>query len=220
LRLYHLLPAEYGLSNIEYRRLKIAQLSDLNDPFELVAADYSDPLHRKIWNGWRQAQEKKWGMLCFSKTWHNPVLWSHYADKHRGMALGFDVDDSLLMPVRYTNNRTKLDVIRLRNEGRLTAEHMNRLMRTKFVDWEYEREVRTYASLQERDPETGLFFVHFNESLRLREVIAGPLCTLTKSDIASKIHEEHHSVKLVKARLAFKTFRVVTQNRGFGGGAA
>jgi hypothetical protein len=28
--------------------------------------------------------------------WHNPLLWSHYADRHRGMALGFDTDDAIL----------------------------------------------------------------------------------------------------------------------------
>lgn len=215
MRLYHLLSARHGLDDIRHRRLKIAQLSDLNDPFELVAADHSDRLQRQIWRGWRQAQEQKWGMLCFSRAWHNPVLWSHYGDKHRGLALGFDVDDSLLMPVHYTRNRIKLDMVKLQEDGKLTQDHMKKLMRTKFSDWRYESEVRTYASLEERDPVTGLYFVSFGESLRLREVIAGPLCTLREGEILSQIQSEDSPVKTIKARLAFTKFRVVTQKQRF-----
>jgi hypothetical protein len=48
-------------------------------------------------------------MLCFSRDWHNPVQWSHYADKHRGICLGFDVPDSLLVPVQYTKEPPKLN---------------------------------------------------------------------------------------------------------------
>jgi hypothetical protein len=218
-RLYHLLSAQHGLSNIERRQLKIAQLSDLNDPFELVAANHSDPLHRQIWRGWRREQENRWGMLCFSKSWHNPVLWSHYGDKHRGLALGFDVDDSMLMPVKYTENRIKIDVVRLQQEGKLTPDHMNRLMRTKFSDWKYEREVRIFSSLKEKDPQTGLYFVSFSDELTLREVIAGPLCELSESEIASKVHSKDNPVIISKARLAFTKFRVVPQRQGFKPGA-
>ncbi len=219
MRLYHLLASHHGLSNIRHRRLKIAQLSDLNDPFEFAAANHTDPLDRRIWNGWRKEQEKKWGMLCFSKTWHNPVLWSHYGDKHRGLALGFDVDDELLMPVSYTQDRIKIDVIKLREAGKLTADHMNKMMRTKFTDWKYEREVRIFASLNEIDPDSGLYFANFNDSMRLKEVIAGHYCELTEEEILSNVQPQDSAVNLTKARLAFTKFRVVTQRHGFKTGA-
>jgi hypothetical protein len=36
IRVYHFVGAEYGLDDIRRRRLKIATIDDLNDPFELL----------------------------------------------------------------------------------------------------------------------------------------------------------------------------------------
>lgn len=41
------------------------------------------------------------GILCFSKNWNNPVQWAHYADKHKGFCLGFDVPDEHPTKVTY-----------------------------------------------------------------------------------------------------------------------
>lgn len=215
MRLYHLLSSEYALENIEYRRLKIAEIGDLNDPFELVAVDQSDKQQRVIWRNWRKDQEKKWGLLCFSKSWKSPVLWSHYADKHKGMALGFDVDDQLLMPVKYTRKRLNLDVEKLFDTGKLDQVLMNKLMRTKFLDWAYEKEVRVYASLTVKDPVKGLYFADFSQKMKLKEVIAGPLCAINEATISKHLNKEDANVKLIKARLAFQTFDVVRNKKGF-----
>jgi hypothetical protein len=40
LRLYHFTSSEYAISDIGLRRLKVARLADLNDPFELMALDF------------------------------------------------------------------------------------------------------------------------------------------------------------------------------------
>lgn len=37
---------------------------------------------------------KNKGLLCFSDNWKSPVMWAHYAAKHHGICLGFDVPDS------------------------------------------------------------------------------------------------------------------------------
>jgi hypothetical protein len=43
LRAYYLLTSQYALENLRHRRLKIAQLDDLNDPFDLWALAQPDP---------------------------------------------------------------------------------------------------------------------------------------------------------------------------------
>ena len=96
MRVYHFTKADYAQKNLRNRRLKIAEFHDLNDPFELLGAELTKSTHRQIFSGWKETIEKKWGVLCFSRSWHNPVLWSHYSDKHRGICLGFDVADSFL----------------------------------------------------------------------------------------------------------------------------
>lgn len=215
MKLYHLLPTQFALQNLKYRRLKIAQINDMNDPFELIAADHSNKEERSIWRGWKKSQEDKWGVLCFSKTWRNPVLWSHYGDRHKGMCLGFEVADDLLMPVRYTKKRIKIDIAQYLALGKLDTKLMSTLLRTKFFDWRYEKEVRTFAELEIKDQETGLFFCDFYEKMKLVEVIAGPLCDEEEETIRSFLHLEDSGVKLTKSRLAFQSFDVVENKQGF-----
>lgn len=39
---------------------------------------------------------EKYGLLCFCETWQSPLLWNHYADRHKGICLGFDVRETVL----------------------------------------------------------------------------------------------------------------------------
>jgi len=215
MRLYHFLSAKYGLDDLEHSRLKIAQFRDLNDPFELAAADISDPLNRQILRGWKNDIQTKWGVMCFSRSWRNPVLWSHYADKHRGLCLGFDVADQFLLPIKYSKNRIKIDFVQLQKSGALNQNVMLRLLGTKFVDWKYEKEVRLCSELKEQDLKTGLFYCEFSDDLRLVEVIAGPLCELTEKEIRDTRSACSHSVKIIKSRLAFQKFNIVENKQGF-----
>jgi hypothetical protein len=87
MKLYYLTPARYALSALALRRLKIARLAELNDPFELLAVDAETPLHREFFRRVKEKINATHGVLCFSRSWKNPVLWGHYADKLRGVAL-------------------------------------------------------------------------------------------------------------------------------------
>jgi hypothetical protein len=42
IRVYHLTPTKYAISDIEHGRLKVARFSDLNDPFELLALSFKE----------------------------------------------------------------------------------------------------------------------------------------------------------------------------------
>jgi hypothetical protein len=37
--------------------------------------------------------DNRFAMLCCGKRWFNSLLWNHHAEDHRGLRLGFDVDD-------------------------------------------------------------------------------------------------------------------------------
>ena len=43
---YHLLPEKFALGNLRLRRLKVARLDDMNDPFELLGATLQKKEHR------------------------------------------------------------------------------------------------------------------------------------------------------------------------------
>ena len=108
MRVYHFINATHGISNVALRRLRVSRFSQLNDPFELLAADMTDPRHKEAFDRFKAEIDKNKGMICFSGTWHNPLLWGHYADKHKGIALGFDISDEILLKVRYTSNRAQI----------------------------------------------------------------------------------------------------------------
>jgi Protein of unknown function (DUF2971) len=205
-RAYHFVSLQYGLDDLRHRRLKISHLDDLNDPFELWAIAQPDPRVRHALIAAKRTMAQQWGLLCFSLDWHNPVLWSHYGDRHRGIALGFDVDPEILKPVSYRRTRRTLKT--------LSMKTANALLFTKYFDWNYEHEARIFTQLNDRDSQSGLYFMNFSDQLILREVIAGPLCTATLQELREVVGSRA-GVSFTKARLAFKTFRVVTNQRGF-----
>jgi hypothetical protein len=204
IRAYHLTSVTHALSNIRHRRIKIATFDDLNDPFELWAVAQPNPVLRRALRCWKDEFARKYGVLCFSKTWANPVLWSHYADRHRGIALGFDINANMAKEVKYSRRRPPF--------YKADASTVQMLLYTKGLDWQYEKEVRIHARLEERDAATGLYFGDFSEHLVLREIITGPLCTTKKSEIEGALRDE--GVSIIRGRLAFKTFRVVRNRVG------
>jgi hypothetical protein len=207
-RVYHFLPANYALEDIEKRRIKISEIDHLNDPFELWCVSQKDRKLRVALRGYKNEMHKQYGVLCFSKHWHNPVLWSHYADKHRGMCLGFEVEAARLQAIAYV---TKRPILRLPPN----QADANQLLFTKYRDWKYEEEWRGWIRLDERDKATSFYFYPFDGVVELSEVIIGPLCDISKTRIDEALRGYSGKVSIIKARLAFKTFRVVRNRQGF-----
>ena len=211
MRVYHFIPAGFGVQNLEHRRLKIAKLDELNDPFELLGFAARDAATRKAFAETKADLAKNRGMLCFSRDWRNPVQWSHYAEQHRGLCLGFDVPDNLLTAVTYVAQRPLPDLGVLGGGGKAAQEAMLKVLSTKFSHWRYENEVRAFTDLM--DPVGPLFFASFGPNLVLREVIVGAKSDVTRGDIAAALCGLAPAIVARKARLAFRTFHVVEQRR-------
>ena len=205
--LYHFTTARHGLDAIDRRRLKIATIQNLNDPFELLCADMSDPKFRKEMHVWKASMSARCGMLCFSESWQNPVQWSHYADRHRGICLKFQVAEKMVRKVTYDDARTVEDAAKLIKNRTTDPEAVIRMMSTKFKHWSYEAEWRAYVALRRSDPVTGLYFQTFNDDLKLVEVILGAACEVKRADVVRLDAD----VDIRNARLGFKKYEVVTQ---------
>jgi hypothetical protein len=201
MRVYRFLCSKYGLKTIKERRLRISRVMALNDPFEFLSADLSDSLYRTALNRTKRDLSSSKGVLCFSKTWSNPLLWSHYAEKHQGIYLGFDLPLEHLSKVKYQKTRNKI--------GNLDEEFMSKILTTKFSHWRYENEYRCFIQLDDDEADsTGNYFLNFSDQLQLKEVIVGANCKLTRQSVVKTI-EKMQGVKIFKARPAFKTFNVV-----------
>ena len=207
-RLYHFLSAEHALNDIAQKRLKISQIEQLNDPFELWCVYQADRRLRDALRVYKDQIAAQFGVLCFSRHWHNPVLWSHYADKHRGICLGFDIARRGVKPVTYQSERPRLRF----PPSRLDADQ---LLYTKFLDWQHEEEWRSWIQIDDSDRATGLYFYNFDSHVQLSEVIVGPLCNVTEAKVRDALKDYENNISVIKARLAFKTFQVVRNRRGF-----
>lgn len=209
-RLYHLTSANHAITSIVFKRLKISRFSDLNDPFELLAANFEDKKVRKIVRDYKLRFNQAHGVLCFSEDWIDPVLWSHYAEKHYGVALGFDVKKSVVKAVSYQPERLAATLSSIKSVKKEVAEA---LTHTKFESWGYEREWRILMPLEESEREGSLLFRDFDDSVRLREVILGPTSALNLSKVRRLVDHHHKDVVTFKARLAHLTFNIVPDGR-------
>jgi len=207
---YHFVAPHYGLQDIRKRRIKIATIADVNDPFELVPSS-RDKITRQRFRIWRRHFDQRFGMLCFSRNWRNPVQWSHYAAKHTGLCLGFEIETKLLTRVRYSSKRLQARVEVIEGGGPNAQKEMLKVLSTKYEHWRYESEMRLFARLNDKDPSTGLYFAKFARRMSLKEVIVGPLSTVTRKDLSEALGTLGQYVEVYKARLAFRTYTVTRQ---------
>lgn len=212
LRVYHFVGPDYGLDDIRRRRLKIATIADLNDPFELLPSS-TDQTVRARFNIWRRQFDQRFGMLCFSRRWTNPVQWSHYAAKHTGICFGFDIPANMLANVRYTTKRLVPRVDVIEGPGPANQKEMYRVLTTKYVHWRYESEMRIFLGLNDKDPDSGLYFAEFADRLVLKQVIVGHLSKVTRADVEQALGDLTKDVEVFKARLAFQTYTVTKQRK-------
>lgn len=200
MRVYHFINEEFGLKVLREKRLKISRINELNDPFEFFSVEMTNPEFKKSMKAAKEEVAKNFGVNCFSKNWQNPVQWAHYADKHKGICLGFDIDSKELKKVDYVSKRLKPSKT---PDERLILK----LCRTKYVDWSYEEEYRVFVELT--DEENGMFYINFKGNMELKEVIVGTNSSITREQLNTSLGDQRQTVSVFKARAGFKNFEIV-----------
>lgn len=113
------------------------------------------------------------GISCFSKSFKKTLMWSHYADKHAGICLGFNIvpigiPKFSLLEVNYVD---KIVAVNYFNKKHVALLYW---LYTKSKVWQYEEEVR--AVYQEAN---GLINFHPHS---LREIYYGVRTTQEQRD--------------------------------------
>lgn len=206
---YKFLTSEFGLKSLREKRLKLSTLDDFNDPFDLLPYDMTDRKNRAIVREAAKVWGKQHGVLCLSADWRDPVIWAHYADKHKGLCLGFEVAEKTVRHVRYVDRRLPFP----KNPEALDLEEAYNWFLTKFKNWAYEKEVRSWMELVDTY-DGGLHFKSFDASLRLVKVIAGARCPAPLQELQDAARPLT-DVEFVKARAGFGEFEIVVDQRGF-----
>lgn len=87
------------------------------------------------------------GVACFTERYDDLLMWSHYADGHRGFCLAFATDSlpfSRALQVKYSPVVPRLPAVRALQLA-VDESLVEALMLTKAEQWSYEREWRLIA---------------------------------------------------------------------------
>lgn len=207
--LYHFLDAHYGVEDIERQRLKLSHVDRLNDPFEHRAIELRDRMQRDAFHAAIVESARLHGIICFSKTFYSPIMWSHYAERHKGICLGFEVRDVPLTEIRYIPKRLRGEITANPRSSRYEQRLMLDITRCKHVEWRYEKEVRLTARLEGMTREGSLYFIPFSNQLILRQVIVGAESKISRARVEQALGPGLSHVEAFQVRPAFKSFQMV-----------
>ena len=170
---YHFLSSKHAIHDLERQMIRVSTLETLNDPFELMPyLRYSKGEKIKHFMEIRDKVSKIYGLLCFSRKWREPLLWSHYADKHRGIALGFEINYPEIIDVSYSSDpiRKQID---LTDDLIADKKSFLDLAKIKYIKWAYEEETRVIVKLEDCIKIDGHYFIEFGNSLKVKEIRLG-----------------------------------------------
>ncbi|WP_316674863.1 DUF2971 domain-containing protein [uncultured Tolumonas sp.] len=109
--------------------------------FEFNEIIFNDVKTNAMYHG---AQEYlyEFGIFCLSEIPDSILMWSHYADNHKGICLEFDVDLKLNNTLLAVNYATKYPKVSIYDMGINLAKTTHSILATKSADWSYEKEWR------------------------------------------------------------------------------
>jgi hypothetical protein len=214
------MPTKWALRTIDTRELRVGRLAQLNDRFEFLPAIEGLRADAPV-DDLRERQEKfkedlhpKIGVLSFSSKPGEPTLWSHYADSHEGIALGFDILSNFLVfeKVDYPNP-PKRPTFNLKNPDDAALEaYLHKLMTTKALGWQIESEYRVlvHFHLLNCRCENGDYFLPISDTtFTLVDVILGYRCSLDENYVDQTLRQRGFKhVHVVRAKLSVDTFEV------------
>ena len=142
------------------------------------------------------ALRKNTGIFCMSPIFDDIIMWSYYADSHKGVCLKLDISQH--PELFYAINRVEYQK-EMPREKIIDAQELSQsfwsAITTKHHDWFYEREVRVI-----HHRENG--FLPFNKQV-LKEVLFGVYTTQSDIDEVKEALQAHgyNNVTLKKATL-------------------
>ena len=214
MRLYHYLEAKWALDDIRRRRLKLSKIDDMNDPYEWKCVRALDAPSQWALEQTEKEVVETYSVQCYSRSWNNVLMWSHYGDRHKGICLGFDVPDEVTREVKYLASPELVEnVVDASTEEKVRL--IDLLTGAKYQGWSYEQEIRVNASRNDIDEETHQLFVDFSERLILRQVIAGARFPLSKGPIEDALKGYQETVEIIKAKRSGTSFEIIVDENGF-----
>jgi hypothetical protein len=202
-KLYKYVPAA-RIDILQNARVRFTPPAVFNDPFEmlpvLLRAYFASEAHklddapRDFARDKRRAEGIRGaiGVLSLTEKPCNLLMWSHYADQHRGFVIEFDASHPFFQPRGSPRDEfhhvRRVEYTRQRPSTPIESFVGPRTLLTKSVEWRYEREWRMLARVPHRAGEVHLValppscITGIILGARMPEETRDELCALVTSD--------------------------------------
>lgn len=182
---------EYAMKDLINNRLSIVKPRRLNDPVDCLIFPWRECLNNNC-------KEKKhipflaqsydyYRIRSFAlgdnnveyakDTVKNTLMWSHYADEHRGFCILYDFSDKFINSKEGETPRNyfmKVDYIDENVDVNKSEMSVQKGFATKSIDWKYENEVRliSYDGSSEED----FTYINLDEKSKIKAIFFGLRC--------------------------------------------
>jgi len=167
-------------------RIYAAPYFDLNDPMEGLyiydAGTINNELVRKI-----KGEKNRLRICSLSRRSDSTLMWSHYADSHRGVAIGLVVDSKHEMrPITYEGLSYVQNATR--HSSHETAKNV---LTCKLEPWAYEEEERVFVTDS-----------NYVDISIIQILLGSKMDTRTKSLVRNLVNKLNPDIEVLEANVA------------------
>ena len=161
----------------------------MNDPMEGYYQYNRDEQDINIEERLKQ-EKKKYSICCFSNSYQEILMWSHYADKHQGICVELEVEEnSNIQSVNVVYKKYITDIYPSLNT-KDTAKH---ILKHKISKWSYEKERRFFLKKKKGTYKIG----------KITKILLGNRCNSKVKDIIKDIVNDE--VPIFQCEIDFNT---------------
>jgi hypothetical protein len=203
---------EQTIKNINYCRHYSTQYGDFRSD-KKAQQSYIYNLEREIHNClYKKLGEI--GVFSLSENWNCSLMWSHYADNHKGICIGYDTSSlpGVTSPkkINYNKPRTiSMSLIKewiLKKSTSAKDEIKQSFFFTKSSEWEYEQEWRDIAK------PNGIRYAPYD----IHSIYFGMNCSLViQATILKLMGGPNNNIQFHKIYQDKKSFKLLSRNDGF-----
>lgn len=205
---------EYTYKSLSEMGLWLGKITEMNDPFDCLGEldidyklslqdlfltkplEFSENMLTHMFANLRKLAVGNFVFCSLTEDPYNVLMWSHYANSHQGIVLGFEFDESLINnnfieKVTYANNLPSVDIDYLKNLFSYANmylvplhewKYLFRYLSLKTADWHYEKEWRIWGNITPR-------YLNYIAS-DIKSVYFGLRCTQETKDKVQSIFRE------------------------------
>ena len=216
---------EYSLGDLINNEITVCKPRVLNDPYDTLLLKWGESIRL------RKGSEKFVGPECKSFDSYrirsfcdlqdkegndilpNSLMWSHYADEHRGFCIKYRFSqDFLLSETRCTTRFKKIIYHDKNTPMNLNVDTMNTdvLLCTKVDDWSYESEIRLITYFP--DVEGDYVKIKLDEKSYIDEIYFGYRCSSETIKTIKNVLKDQSGIKYFQMQSDFSNIYTLKTN--------